>query len=64
MRVVFSVLGLLLAVAVIGLLVKKQIAPMAAPPQGKASAQQVQQQVKQAVDTALQQSRAMPDEKP
>jgi len=61
MRVVFSVLGLLLAVAVISLLVKKQIAPMAAPPQGKASAQQ---QVKQAVDTALQQSRAMPDEKP
>ena len=64
MRAVFSVLGLLLVVVAISLLAKKQIAPKVATPQGPASAAQVQQQVKQAVDAALQQPRAMPDEKP
>lgn len=64
MRAVFSVLGLLLVVVLISLLAKKQIALMVATPQGPASAQQVQQQVKQAVDAALQLHRAMPDEKP
>ena len=64
MRAVFSVLGLLLVVVVISLLARKQIAPMVATPQGPASAAQVQLQVKQAVDAALQQPRAMPDEKP
>ena len=64
MRAVFSVVGLLLVVVVISLLAKKQIAPMVSTPQGTASAQQAQQQVKQALDAALQQPRATPDEKP
>ncbi|WP_295958129.1 hypothetical protein [Rhodoferax sp.] len=64
MRAIFSVLGLLLVVVVISLLAKKQIAPMVATPQGTASAQQLPQQVKQAVDAALQTPRSMPDEKP
>jgi Na+-transporting methylmalonyl-CoA/oxaloacetate decarboxylase gamma subunit len=63
-RAVFSVLGLLLVVLVISLLAKKQVAPMVALPQGPASAQQAPQQVQQAVDAALQQPRAMSDEKP
>ena len=67
MRAVFSVVGLLLVVVVISLLAKKQIAqisPLAATPQGPASAQQLPQQVKQAVDAALQTPRSLPDEKP
>ncbi|MEO5794992.1 MAG: hypothetical protein ABIP34_08215 [Rhodoferax sp.] len=64
MRAVFSVLGLLLVVVVISLLAKKQITPLVAGPQGPTSAQQIPQQVKQAVDAALQTPRDMPDEKP
>jgi len=75
MRGIFSIVGLLLVVAVIGLLVKKQLGTQAnvpvapgmpavaadAPPQVRS--QQTQQQVKQAVEGALQQPRAMPEEK-
>ena len=64
MRAVFSVVGLLLVVVVISLLAKKQVAPMVATPQGRAPAAQIPQQVKQAVDAALQTPRPMPDEKP
>ena len=69
MRAIFSVLGLLFVVAVIGMLAKKQLSPVAATPGSAAplspaSAQQLPQQVRQAVDAALQQPRAMPDEKP
>ena len=75
MRMVFGVLSLLIVVAVIGVLAKKQLgsaAPVAsaasqgsteamAPPAGT-PAQQVQQ-FKQSVEGAMQQARPMPDEK-
>lgn len=64
MRAIFSVLGLLLVVVVISLLAKRQIAPLVVGPQGPASVQKMPQQVKQAVDTALQTPRNVPDEKP
>nr|WP_315184568.1 hypothetical protein [uncultured Albidiferax sp.] len=64
MRAVFSVVGLLVVVVLISLLVKKQVTPLVATPQGPASAQQVQQQVKQALDAALQTPRDVPEEKP
>ncbi|SFU47077.1 hypothetical protein SAMN05216350_10236 [Polaromonas sp. YR568] len=74
MRGIFSIVGLLVVVAIIGLLVKKQLStPVAvpsapgtpaisanAPPQ--VQSQQAQQQVKQAVDSAMQ-ARPMPEEK-
>jgi len=74
MRMVFGVLSLLFVVAVIGLLAKKQLGAVTAPPgaaQGAASSaaaapvtpkQQVQQ-FQQAVEGAMQQARPMPDEK-
>jgi len=72
---VFGVLSLLIVMAVIGLLAKKQLRPAApvasaasrgctetmAQPRGT-SAQQVQQ-FKQVVEGAVQQPRPMPDEK-
>ena len=75
MRGIFSIVGLLVALAIVGLLVKKQLGtqvtvPAApgvpavsadAPPQ--VQSQQAQQQVKQAVEGALQQARPMPEEK-
>jgi hypothetical protein len=75
MRGIFSLVGLLVVLAIVGLLVKKQLStqiavPAApgmpavsadAPPQVRS--QQAQQQVKQAVEGALQQARPMPDEK-
>ena len=75
MRGIFSIVGLLVALAIVGLLVKKQLGtqvtvPSApgmpavsanAPPQ--VQSQQAQQQVKQAVEGALQQARPMPEEK-
>ena len=64
MRAVFSVLGLLLVGVVVSLLAKKQIAPMLATPQGSASAAQMPQQVKRALDAAMQTPRLVPDEKP
>lgn len=76
MRVVFGVLSLLVVVAVIGLLAKKQlgaIAPVAQPasvsvPEGTMAAptgtpQQQVQQFQQAVQGAMQQARPMPDDK-
>ncbi|WP_411883363.1 hypothetical protein [Polaromonas sp. YR568] len=75
MRGIFSLVGLLVVLAIVGLLVKKQMStqisvPPApgmpavsadAPPQ--VQSQQAQQQVKQAVEGALQQARPMPEEK-
>jgi hypothetical protein len=75
MRMVFGVLSLLIVVAVIGVLAKKQLSP-AAPVASAASpgsaetmalptgtpVQQVQQ-FKQAVEGTMQQARPMPDEK-
>ena len=65
MRAIFSVVGLLLVLAVVGLMAKKQMgsvtgAPAASPQQ---QSQQVQQQVKQSVEAAMQQARPMPDDK-
>ncbi len=75
MRAVFGVLGLLLVVAIVGLLARKQlaaVAPAAAPASAVAPAagvaptgspkQQVQQ-FEQAVQGAMQQPRAVPEEK-
>ena len=75
MRIVFGVLSLLVVVAVIGVLAKKQLgamAPGAAPAAVGASAgmappvgtpQQQVQQFRQAAESALQQARPMPEEK-
>jgi type II secretory pathway pseudopilin PulG len=75
MRIVFTMLSLLVVVAVIGILAKKQlgsIAPVSAPaasaaPSGMAAPsgtpQQQVQQFRQAAENAMQQARPMPDEK-
>ncbi|MEI7763329.1 MAG: hypothetical protein WCI85_08870 [Comamonadaceae bacterium] len=79
MKGVFSLIGLLLSLALVGFLVKKQIAstqqivpslqaPATADAQGAASAPgqsptQIQQQFKQALQDAMQQPRTVADEK-
>jgi Na+-transporting methylmalonyl-CoA/oxaloacetate decarboxylase gamma subunit len=74
MRVVFGVLSLLVVVAIVGILAKKQlgaVAPAAAPavatpagtpPVPTGTPKQQIQQVQQAVEGALQQARPMPDD--
>jgi hypothetical protein len=75
MRIVFGVLSLLVVVAIVGMLAKKQLGAIApvgapaaaavpgtmAPPTG--TPQQQVQQFQQAVQGAMQQARPMPDEK-
>lgn len=62
MRVVLGVLGLLIVVAVVGVLAKKQLKPVSAAPI-QVQSQQIQQQFKQAVEAGMQ-PRAVPgDEK-
>lgn len=73
MRIVFGVLGLLITMAIVGMLVKKQMSAGVAPPvpvvQGApviapgATPQQQVDQFKQAAEAALQQPRPMPEEK-
>ena len=73
MRAIFGVLSLLIVVAIVGMLVKKQLAPSAAPPSAGAPSetmarpsgtpQQQVQQYQQAVRVAMQQARPMPEEK-
>ncbi|MFZ3220919.1 MAG: hypothetical protein WA174_12845 [Rhodoferax sp.] len=64
MRVIFGVLGLLLVLATVGLLVKKQMGGMsAAPATSQMQGQQLQQQMKQTVEGSLQQARPMPEDK-
>ena len=69
MRAMFGVLGLLLVLAIVGLLAKKQLnttieVPTATPGATvQQQSQQIQQQVKQSVDAAMQQARPMPDDK-
>ena len=75
MRGLFGIVGLLLTLAIIGVLAKKQMGALTtvAPPAGFASApagatvqqqsQLIQQQVKQSVESTIQQARPMPDEK-
>ena len=71
MRVIFSVVSLLLVVAVIGFLAKSQLKAGVAPPVPGAAAgttaapatpQQQVKQFEQAVQGAMQQARPMPDD--
>ncbi|MBO9680801.1 MAG: hypothetical protein J7556_21425 [Acidovorax sp.] len=75
MRAVIGIAGLLVALAVVGLLAKKQLAATRAPvpalqapgqaaPTGtvREQSQQVQQQVKQQVEGLMQQARPMPED--
>ena len=74
MRGLFGIVGLLLTLAIVGVLVKKQVSAVTtvAPPAGFASApagatvqqqsQLLQQQVKQSVEATMQQARPMPDD--
>lgn len=71
MRMVFSVLGLMFVVAVLGLLARKQLAPVTPPVQATAGSsvmapsgtpQQQVQQVQKSIESAMQQPRAMPED--
>lgn len=75
MRILFSVLGLLVVVAIVGVLAKKQLGavsapapavtglPAAAPGQTPAQqSQQLQRQVQQNVEGLMQQARPMPED--
>ena len=64
---ILGLIGLVLALVIAGVLVKKQLGGIAAvngpAAGGEAQAQQIQQQVKQSLDAAMQQQRrAMPDD--
>lgn len=69
MRALFSVAGLLLVLAIVGVLVKKQLfsaplvpaAAVGSTPQQQS--QQIQQQFRQNLESAMQQARPMPDDK-
>ena len=79
MRAIFGVLGLVMVLGIVGWLTKTQLASnrqampsMAAPGTEPASglavtvhdqSLQIQQQVKQSVESAMQQARPMPDDK-
>jgi hypothetical protein len=73
MRVVFGVLSLLIVVAIVGVLAKKQLSAAVGPAAAPASAEgaslpsgtprQQVQQFKQAVEGAMQQPRPMPEDK-
>ena len=70
MRAVVSVLGLVIVVAVIGMVAKKQLTAVAPAPvttvagqPAAATPQQQVQQARQAVAAAMQPPRAMPDDK-
>lgn len=71
MKAVFSIVGLLVVVAIVGLIARKQLTAGVAPaPAGAAGVsvptgtpQQQVQQFQQAVQGAMQQSRPMPDDK-
>ena len=74
MRGLLGIVGLLLTLAIVGVLAKKQLTAVThvAPPAGFASApagatvqqqsQLIQQQVKQSVENSLQQKHPMPDD--
>ena len=79
MRAVFGVLSSLMVVAIVGVLVKKQLSPaslqvaptdslvtLPAAPAGVTAPQQsqhIQQQIRESLDRTHQQTRPMPDEK-
>lgn len=69
MRAIFGIVGLLIVLAIVGVLAKKQLGPTASVVPGAAPAaspqqqsQQVQQQIKQTVESTLQQARPMPED--
>lgn len=68
MRAIFGILGLLVVVAIVGMLAKKQLSAGVAPPVGGSEAsapaatpQQQVQQFQQAVQGAMPQARPMPE---
>lgn len=69
MRAIFGVLSLLMVVAVIAVLAKKQLSPAPvkpAPADGatpQQQSQQIQNQVRQSLETTMQQARPMPEDK-
>ena len=74
MRAVFGVLGLLIALALVAVLAKKQVGALNTPtpagvtalPAGatpQQQSQQIQKQIGQEVENTLQQTRPMPDDK-
>jgi len=73
MRGVFGVLGLLIALAVVAVLAKKQMSAVTVTVPGIASpapgttpqqqSQQIQKQIGQSVENSLQQARPMPEDK-
>lgn len=68
MRAVFSIVGLVVVLAIVGVLVKKQVSAGVAPttagamPGTAATPQQQVQQFQKAAEAAMQQARPMPDE--
>lgn len=60
MRAVLGVLALLIVLAVVGLLAKKQLKPMSAPPV-EIQSRPIQQQFKQAIEAGMQ-PRSVPDD--
>jgi len=73
MRAVFGVVGLLIVVAIVGMLAKKQMGALTTAPAGvtglpagatpQQQSQQIQKQIGQTVESTLQQARPMPDDK-
>lgn len=66
MRAVFSIVGLVLVLAIVGVLAKKQLSAGVAPQAGGAPAaatpQQQVQQFQKAAEAAMQQARPLPEE--
>ena len=66
MRAMFGVVGLVLALAIVGVLAKKQLSAGVAPQAGGAPAavtpQQQVQQFQKAAESAMQQARPLPEE--
>lgn len=79
MRAIFGVLSLLIVVAIIGVLAKKQLSPTpvkvapadaglalpapAADATPQQQSQQIQNQVRQSIENTMQQARPMPEDK-
>ncbi len=68
MRVLFGVVSLLLVLAIVGVLARKQLSPVPLPAPAEGStvrqqSQQIQQQYRQKLEGAMQQARPMPDDK-
>ncbi len=68
MRALFGIISLLIVLAIVGMLAKKQLggaaslAPGAVPGASPQQSQQLQQQIQQTVEGTLQQARPMPED--